>query len=81
LNLRSLEYTAGVLSTLPSCSVDENNGDFKRVGFVYFNVSIKFKNYVAGHLGSDTGGKYADTGKDRLICFLNYDFIILDARL
>ena len=28
-----------------------------------------------------TGGKYAGIGWDRLICFLKYDFMILDRRL
>jgi hypothetical protein len=58
--------------------VDENSGHLKRAGFVYFNVSIQFKNYVAGHLASNTDGKCAGTGKNRLISLLKYDFTILD---
>jgi hypothetical protein len=54
---------------------------FKIEIFVYFNVSIQFKNYVAGHICNDIGGQYAGTGWDRLICFLKYDFMILDGRL
>jgi hypothetical protein len=60
---------------------DKNNVNLKREIFVYFNVGIQFKNYVAGQLCSDIGGKYAGTWWDRLICFLKYDFMILDGRL
>ena len=81
LNVKCLEYTAWVLSTHPWSLGDENNINLKREIFVYFNVSIQFKNYVAGHLCSEIGGKYAGTGWDRLICFLKYDFMILDGRL
>jgi hypothetical protein len=60
---------------------DKNNVNLKREIFVYFNVSIQFKNYVAGHLCSDIGGKYAGTVWGRLVSFLKYDFMTLDKRL
>ena len=81
LNVKCLEYTAWVLSTHSRSLGDENNVNLKREIFVYFNVIIQFKKYMAGHLCRDIGGKYAGTGWDRLICFLKYDFMILDGRL
>ena len=84
LNVKCLEYTAWVLYTHPWSFGDENNVNFKIEIFVYFNFSIQFKTYVAGHLCNDIGGQYEwmkGIGWDSLICFLKYDFMILDGRL
>jgi hypothetical protein len=76
MNVKCLEYTAWVLPIHPWSLEDENNVNLKRKIFIYFNVNIQFKNYVAGYLWNKRGRKYAGTGWNRLIFFLKcvHDF-------